>query len=170
MDNVVESGDSDPTPYNTVVYASTNPSTPNSIGTLVYDATPFSAIGNIELMYHHRRLVGESVLLGPLPEELNSCTQWQFCLGYHDSPRRSVIGSVTLHLLNDFDSLIKIRHLVIEGSSQWVLGRNINQTCNILHIGCHALQLTSVDNEFASFVDHDLHYHVPIDRFDPPST
>ena len=170
MANIVESGDSDPTPDNTVVCASTNLSTPTSIGPLVDDGAPFCAIGNVELMYHHRRLVGDSVIFGPIPEELNSCTHWQFGLGSHVSPRRRILGSVTLHLMTDSGSLITIRHLVIEGSSQWVLGRNITRTCNILHIGRHALQLPSVSNEFVSLMDHDRHSHVPIGRFLPPTT
>ena len=54
-----------------------------------------------------------------------------------------------------------IRHLVLDGSSQWIIGENVTQHSNIMHIGQNALQFvtdgvsdtfTMIDNNFLSYL------------------
>lgn len=116
---------------------------------------------------HKKRLVGGTVSLEDIPSELDGCIFWQFGNGEHASPRRRIIGSVVLNIVTDSMNRITIRHLVIEGSSQWILGRNITLLCNIIHLGRHALQMPCGESEYISLIDFDRHSHVPIDRFIP---
>ena len=54
-----------------------------------------------------------------------------------------------------------IRHLVLDGSSQWVIGKNVTQKSNRLHIGKNALQfivdgvadhISMTNREFLSYI------------------
>lgn len=82
----------------------------------------------------------------------------------------SKIGSVVLYLVTDSSSLIAVRHIVIEGSSQWILGRNITRRCNIIHLDRHVLQLPCSKSEYISLIDFNRHSHVSLDRFIPQNT
>ncbi len=67
---------------------------------------------------------------------------------------------------------VSIMHLIIEGSCQWVNGRNLTTKCNIFRIGKNVLQLP--DNAGTISVQNfDLHCYVPCevfsDRFDGAS-
>ncbi len=66
---------------------------------------------------------------------------------------------------SDQGTLVNIRHLVIEGSSQWVIGPNVTKMCDILHIGKNVLQLPAYENSAQAtitLVDHDMHSYVPV--------
>lgn len=155
-------------PPNTVVCVLSAQPRSSRIGPLVDDGAPFSAIGEVELTFHRKRLVGGASEFLEKPGELRHCSFWQFGVGDHDSPLRRILGSVALHAITDLGKSITIRHIVIEGSSQWIFGRNITRVCNIIHLGRHALQLPCDDPDYLSLIDHDNHSHVSLDRFVPP--
>lgn len=71
--------------------------------------------------------------------------------------------------VSDSGTLVNVRHLFIEGTSQWVIGRNVTCICSIIHIGHNVLQLpedpNDADPDFISLVDHGLHSYVPYHAF-----
>lgn len=81
----------------TLIWATSTPSCSSSISPIVDDGTPFSEIGEAQLRFHRKRLVGGY----PTSRELNDCTHWPFGVGAHSSPRRKILGSVLLKVLTD---------------------------------------------------------------------
>lgn len=94
---------------NTLVCVSTYIGSPSQIGPMVDDGAPFSAIGEVELRYHSRRLLGGSVHLLDKASELGDSMYWQFGTGSHASPSRRILGSVILSLLTDSSNVITIK-------------------------------------------------------------
>lgn len=88
---------------------------------------------------------------------------WQYGTGQHSSETRKNLGSVVLSARTDHNNMIHIRHLVIEGSSQWIIGRNVTRFGNIIHIGTNRLELP----DFVSLVDNKFHSFVPYKLFLP---
>ena len=64
--------------------------------------------------------------------------------------------------LNDGTS-IKIRHVVIEGSSQWLIGRNLTAKCDIVHSSGNYLRLS--DHKNIPLKNVDMHFYVPTQIF-----
>eukprot|EP00171_Calliarthron_tuberculosum_P000101 IDg101t1 len=64
---------------------------------------------------------------------------------------------------------VRVRHLIIQGSSQWVIGRNVTKHCNIIHINGNKLQLPVKDDQDENLTielaDHDMHCFVPLFTF-----
>lgn len=62
---------------------------------------------------------------------------------------------------------IQLRHLVLDGSSNWVIGRNITKHSNIIHMNKNVLQVPCSGQKMVSLplVDHDLHSYLPITLF-----
>lgn len=107
----------------------------------------------------------------PLPDTVIDRPCWQYGTGAHSSGVRKIVGSVFFSATSDQGYPIKIKHLIIEGSSQWVIGRNVTKYCDIIRIGGNALKLP-VENDgsgatFISLVDHDLHCYIPHEVFHP---
>lgn len=91
-------------------------------GPLVDDGAPYSGLGIVEL----RALAGELLprwngSLDQIPESVRSTPYWQYGSGQHASAKRKILVSVVLSTSSDQGNRIDIRHLVIEGSSQWVI-------------------------------------------------
>lgn len=63
-------------------------------------------------------------------------------------------------------STINICHLIIDGSSQWVVGRNVNRKCNIEHIDCNKVILPCKEDSI-ELVDFDFHSYIPYKKFLP---
>lgn len=62
---------------------------------------------------------------------------------------------------------ISITHLVLDGSSQWVIGRNVTRNCDLIHDGCHEIRLpiTSGSWEALPQIDYNNHSHLPLSCF-----
>ena len=60
-----------------------------------------------------------------------------------------------------------ICHLFLEGSSQWIVGRNMTRRSDILHDGQNCIRFTAQDGtyEFVSLIDHDMHSYIPRSAF-----
>lgn len=91
----------------------------------------------------------------------------QFCnyrIETRTSTRRRIISSVILTSKTNRGSEVNICHLVIVGSSQWVVGRDVTQLCNIVHIGANVLQFP--ENAGTILLEnHDLLCYVPYSIF-----
>lgn len=94
-------------PPNTLRYASSLSTRSSSIGPLVDDGSPYNAIGEAELRFHQKRLVGGKISFEIKPVELAQCDFWQFGDGNHSIPRRRILGSVVLYLVTDSTRLFQ---------------------------------------------------------------
>ena len=111
------------------------------LGPLVDDGAPYSAIGLVELNLlkeHHRS--GSPKKLDPIPSSLSGHSHWQYGTGEHSSPARKILGSTVTSAQSESGRTVRITHLVLEGSSQWVIGRNVTRNANLQHIERNAIQ------------------------------
>ena len=138
------------------------------IGPLVDSGAPYSAIGFSELclLSHHILPHWQAELL-PIPDSLDGRTIWQYGSGTHSSPQRRILGSVFLNIRSDDGDDISIRHLVLDGSSQWVIGRNVLRHCNIMQLHDYALIIPGHNNNTLRFplTLHDHHDYLSISFF-----
>lgn len=120
-----------------------------AVGPLVDDGAPYSGLGIVEL-----RTLATSLLpdwdgkLDPVPVQIQSRPYWQYGKGSHASSKRKILGSILLKANSDSGAPVLIRHLVLDGSSQWVIGRNFTKSCNILHMDTNVLQFRLPDQTF----------------------
>lgn len=133
----------------------------NETGPLVDDGAPFSAIGEVELNLLRSRLEYVSPSLLDKPPQLQQFDSWQFGVGEHASAARAILGSVEICVRTDSHKLVSIRHLVIAGSSNWIVGRNVTRACNIVHVGNNAIQLPH-SNDSITMIDSDYHSYIPM--------
>lgn len=152
----------------TLTFASIVPARSTIVGPIVGYVARYSAIGNVELRYHRKRVIGGPVFLMEKLPELQDCIYWKLGIGDHSNPCRQILGSVILHILTDRNKRITVRHIVIDGSSHLVLGRNITRLCNIVHLWNRGLQIPLGDAAFLWMFDYDQNSHVASDRFVPP--
>ena len=130
------------------------------------DGAPYSAIGENELNYLRTRVLSLPLQIEPQPAELRQYSFWQYGSGSHASARRRIIGSVVLFATTDNGNSISIRHLVVSGSSQWIVGRNLTRRCNIEYIGRNAIRLPTIKpTDYIQMYEFYMHSHVNIDRF-----
>lgn len=143
------------------------------IGPLLDDGAPYSGMGieEFKLIQPHV-LPNWNGMFEPLPDVIKDRPYWQYGSGSHCSSSRKIIGSITLLVLSDNNVIVNIRHLLISGSSQWVVGRNVTSLCNIIHMNDNALEFTTPDgtNDFISLIDQDFHCFIPYERFMSEST
>lgn len=94
------------------------------IGPLVDDGARYSAIDMAELKFPPYHLsLGEGFDLNTVPTCLNGYTHWQYGSGSHASSTRKIFGSEVLEATSNNALVKKVRHLVLEGSSHWVIGK-----------------------------------------------
>lgn len=137
-------------------------------GPLVDDGAPYSAIGQVELMLLRNHLgMNDKVQLEPIPDALNGYTHWQYGVGKHSSDARPILGSVEVNARTDSGREVMIRHLVLDGSSQWVIGKNVTRRSDILHAERNAVRFI-VDGvaEYFSLYEKDLLSYMPISAFE----
>lgn len=108
---------------------------------MISGGAPYSAIGVTELSLF-RSLIGlkPHSQLDPIPIDLNKYHFWQHGSGRHSSAKRRILGSTLLQFKSDKGMIFLNRHLVLDCSSQWLLGLNVTLACNHLHINEHRLQ------------------------------
>ena len=137
------------------------------LGPLVDDGAPYSAIGNIELRLLQDQFGYEiDAQFDSIPDSLDGHTHWQYGIGQHSSAPRRILGSVLLSAQADSGRKVNIRHLVLDGSSQWVIGRNVTSNANLIHVGKNALQIVKdgITNHI-SMVNRKFLSYVPLSRF-----
>lgn len=139
------------------------------IGPLVDDGAPYSAIGMIELKLLRDHLgLNECFELDPVPKTLNGYTQWQYGTGTHASAARDILGSVMISGHSDNGRCVEIRHLVLDGSSQWVIGKNVTKYANILHADQKVIEFMVGDvKDSFSMIEHEFLSYIPLVAFAP---
>lgn len=98
---------------------------------LLDDGAPYFAIGLmvVNLLTYH---VGLSLnpQLGGISPVLEGHKHLQYGTGEHASPARRILGSFVLSAKSD-QGTAHITHLVLDGSSQWTVGRNFTRRANV---------------------------------------
>jgi len=137
-------------------------------GPLLDDGAPYCGMGENEFKILQPLILPNwTGSFEDLPESIANRPFWQYGVGEHSSDIRRIIGSILVSANTDSGNTIWIRHLIIEGSSQWVVGRNVTRYCNIIHIGENKLCLppSEVGNDSISLVNEDLHCYIPSKAF-----
>lgn len=100
----------------------------SEIGPLLNDGAPYSPIGIVEL----KLLLDEMNL--PFPDVLDlklavlqDFTKLQYGNADHSSQARNIIGLIVLTMHSDRGCPVDITHIVLEGSSQWIVGKNVTK-------------------------------------------
>lgn len=139
------------------------------LGPVVDDGAPYSGMGLDEFRQLQSTIMPTwDDVLDPLPAVVADRPFWQYGKGKHASKPRKILESLFLTILSDQGTPVSIRHLLIEGSSQWVIGRNVTANANIIHLNGNFLQLPANKSGFVNtpqLTDHDFHSFLPRDRF-----
>lgn len=103
----------------------------------------------------------------PVPEPFRSCPHWQYGTGAHASPGRVMLGSAMLADIKPTGTELNIRHLILDASSQWVIGRNFTSPSNILVLKGRFIELSSHTGArlLLSLTNHNMHLHLPLTLF-----
>ena len=139
-----------------------------SPGPMVDDGAPYSGLGITELRTLSSRIMpGWNGDLEPLPDCIADRPWWQYGNGDHSSETRRILGSVYLSVRGDSGITFRIRHLVIEGSTQWVIGRNFTTNVDILNASgsCVRCPLPNGGFETLKLQNFDMHSYVNKTRF-----
>ena len=136
----------------------------NSNLVLVDDGTPYAGMGLVKLEKLARIIMpGWDRALGALPDKIRARPFWQYGRGKHASKARRILGTVMLTIDSDQGDPVSINHLVIEGSSPWVVGRNVTTKGNIIHANGDYLQFFQPDGDELTLdlIEHDMHSYLP---------
>lgn len=142
---------------------------PMHFGPLLDSGASYSAIGMVELtmIADHSGLQTDPAL-DPISAALSGYTSWQYGTGSHASQPRDILWSIVLTANTDNCNQVRIRHLVLDGSSQWVVGRNVTSKANIENIGRNALVFAANGKEdFISIVNHNFLDFIKLECFFP---
>lgn len=88
------------------------------------------------------------------------------------SEERPILGSVFFTCFSDLGRPAAIRHLVIAGSPQWLVGCNVTRSCNQFCIQDNRIQFSVVDDvqDYTSIVEDETYDYIQLDRFSSPSS
>lgn len=101
--------------------------------------------------------------LTSIQETLFCCMHRQYASGEHCSTPRRIFGSIVPAACTDSGNDIKLLHFVYDGSSQWVIGKNVTTTANISYLITNALQSVSdYDIDHFKTVNFGLLSHIPL--------
>lgn len=77
----------------------------------------------------------------PKPANFDQYTYWKYGASDDSTEKRIISGSVVLYVMTDNQNIVSIRHLVVEGSSQWLTGRDVTRRCNVEYIRTDSIWL-----------------------------
>ena len=141
----------------------------DQLGPLVDDGAPYSGMGLQEFRELQKVIMPTfNGVFDPLPPSVADRPFWKYGNGEQSSGRRKIIGSVMLTILSDQGTPVNIRHLIITGSSSWVIGRNVTRHTDIIHINGNFLQFNvpeTGDSTTINLTDHDFHSYLLKERF-----
>lgn len=104
--------------------------------------------------------------LEALPDRFAPNYTWQYGFRDHVSPPRCILGSDSFVVNTENGNTAMIRHLVVEGSSQWVINQNVTRQANLIHLRDNCLQVICFDEGFYKFdkislIDLEYHSYIP---------
>ena len=68
-----------------------------------------------------------------LPAAIADRTHWQYRSSARSSDSRKMLESIIISAQLNGGTDINVKHIAIEGSLQWVIGRNVTTKCEIFH-------------------------------------
>lgn len=86
-----------------------------------------------------------------MPKSLNDCQYWKYGVDDYASGPRHIFGSISLPCCTDKNVVVWMRHLVLDGSSQWVVGQNVMQYGDICQISSLQLVLQPESGDKIAF-------------------
>lgn len=103
----------------------------------------------------------------PIQSSFAEYKYWKYGDVSHSSGERSILGSVNPTCRSDLGRPVFIRHLVIYGYSQWLICRNVTQSCNQLRIDDNSIPFPVLNGlqDYLSIVEGETHEYVLLDRF-----
>lgn len=103
-----------------------------SIGPLLDGGVPYSVIGLAEL-YLLANLLNLELhwKILPIPKALNGHTRWKYEIGDHASASGKIYGGTVIEVMSENSSPFPITHLILEGSSKWVVCSSLTRESNI---------------------------------------
>lgn len=130
------------------------------LGPKVDSGAPYSSIGWTELcvlLSCSLETIPDNIY--PLPDNIIHYKWWQYGAGYHSSDKRRIIGAINIECASDSGRTVSICHIVVAGSSQWVVGRNVTRLYNHLNINNNRLQLPLMEgsHKYISLIYNETH-------------
>lgn len=139
------------------------------LGPLIADGAPYSGIGHEEFLDLQASIMPcFNGVFDPLPPGIINRPFWQYGSGKHASPRKKIIGSICLNLLSDEGTNLQMRHLIIQGSSPWIIERNVTSQVDIIHRNGNYLEFSvshSNTTNTLGLINSDLHSYLPRHKF-----
>lgn len=101
--------------------------------------------------------------LEPLPHLFVDGPFWKYRIGALSSEPRRMIGSENIVARSENGIFLRILHLFLDGSSQWMLGRNATSRANIIQLDENVIALLGPDKVRLriKLIDHDYHLWFP---------
>lgn len=140
-------------------------------GPLLDDGAPYSGLGEVALCSLRSTIMTEwNGRVDPIPDTIAATLFWQYGSGSYGSPRRAITGSVLIPANTMNGNMILVHHLILEGSSQWAVGRSVTRKANIIHRGDNVLEFEIPHHEgnvidTMPLVDVGDHSYLRFDNF-----
>lgn len=84
-------------------------------------------------------------------QSISDCHYWQYGTGEHASRPRKILGSLAIPCRSDCGVNALIKHVVLDGRSQWVIEQNITGSGNICQINSPMLTAGKSESKMISF-------------------
>lgn len=103
-----------------------------------------------------------------IPAELSKYKFFQHGISDHSSEKLHIMGWSSIKCRSHVNRSVGIPHLFVEGSSQWLLLRNMNFSCKHVHFDYNRLKfpidISGIQYNL-TIVGHETHNNVLLDRF-----
>lgn len=141
--------------------------TKEELGTLVDNGAPYSAIGIFELSALKKQVkYGLPTRPDPISSSLKVHYHWQYGTGEHSSPARKILESTVFCAKSESGRTVRITHLVLEGSSQRVIGRKVTRNANLQHIERSAIEFyANGEADYIPMTNHEVLSFIKLSAF-----
>lgn len=89
--------------------------------------------------------------------------------GSYASYPKKILGSVVIYAMTKLGVSATIWNAVVEGLSQWIMWRNIERQCIIIHVGRYALDIPLTPADSIDMIEQDSHSYIELSPFTPAS-
>lgn len=105
--------------------------------------------------------------LDAVPAAFSDCPYWQYRSGSRASEVHAILGSVFLVAFAPDSTSLRIRHLVLDGESQCVIGRDVTSRAGIFQLGLSFLQTIGPVRQTIciTLTERQNHLCLPLFRF-----
>lgn len=135
---------------------------------MVHNGASYSAIGFADLHYLSTQFIPQwTEELESVPIDFFISALWPYGTGNLKIEPRQILGWVVLTEMSPDGTDLYIRHLVIDGSSNWVTGHNVTSRRNILQLDGNCMILCGLNGQriVLLVIDADHHFYLPMKLF-----